>query len=197
MYLGGVTFSINKSFGRLQLIPEANGLRLYYVPIQSNQDKQLASERSVLDVLIPLDCVGGLWSTVRAFTQGVESLDEAAVIISSNDKDAFSEVQLHNLNPSEDHEMLVKLYRDKPRGAQGKLNGEETCWLRIVTGRTEEERRRIKLGPRDLLSIDLALQSVLTIAAVNNSHKPRLVANDKPHSVILNAKLLEDERIAV
>ena len=55
--------------------------------------------------------------------------------------------------------------RDRPKGAQGSLSGEEVSWLRIVSGRSEEERRRIKLGPRDLLSIELACSSVLALSS--------------------------------
>jgi hypothetical protein len=100
-------------------------------------------------MLLPIDAIGGLWATTRAFLYGVESLDEN-VILQSGEVESESDT-------------LIKLYRDKPRGQQGKLSGEETCWLRIVTGRTEEERRRIKLGPRDLL------------AGEAGTHKPALL----------------------
>ena len=139
-----IHFSIAKSFGRLQLIPEADGLRLWYIP---NLNGQLTPDGpGACDILVPLDAVGGIWATARAFLYGVESLDEN-IIIRSGEGD-----------------VLVKLYRDKPKGTQGSLSGEEITWLRIVSGRTEEERRRIKLGPRDLLSIELACSSVLAIS---------------------------------
>lgn len=138
-------FSIAKSFGRLQLIPEATGLRLWYIPIVSGQLQPDAL--GACDVMIPLEAVGGLWATARAFLYGVESLDENIIIRAA------------------EGDVLVKLYRDKPKGAQGTLSGEETCWLRIVSGRSEEERRRIKLGPRDLLCIELACNAVLTLSA--------------------------------
>ena len=109
--------------------------------------------------MIPLDAVGGLWATTRAFLYGVESLDEN-IILQGDEK-------------SEQSDILIKLYRDKPRGEQGRLTGEELCWLRLVTGRTEEERRRIKLGPRDLLSIELACNAVLAIAAEAGTHRPQ------------------------
>ena len=138
-------FTIAKSFGRLQLIPEANGLRLWYIPTVNGE---LAPDSiGACNVLVPLQAVGGLWATARAFLYGVESLDEN-VIIRSGDGD-----------------ILVKLYRDKPKGNHGALSGEEVSWLRIVSGRSEEERRRIKLGPRDLLCIELACHSVLTLSA--------------------------------
>jgi hypothetical protein len=138
-------FSIAKSFGRLQLIPEPFGLRLYYLP---NVNGELSPDAvGACDVLVPLQAVGGLWATARAFLYGVESLDENIII-----RDAEGDV-------------LVKLYRDKPKGAQGKLTGEELSWLRIVSGRSEEERRRIKLGPRDLLCIELACNAVLVLSA--------------------------------
>jgi hypothetical protein len=138
-------FTIAKSFGRLQLIPENNGLRLWYVP---NVNGELAPEGpGSCDVLVPIQAVGGLWATARAFLYGVESLDENVII------------------RNDEGDVLVKLYRDKPKGAQGTLTGEEVSWLRIVSGRSEEERRRIKLGPRDLLCIELACTAVLTLSA--------------------------------
>ena len=56
MYSGGITFSINKSFGRLQLIPEPLGIRLYYIPIIDGSDA--VDNLGFLDLLIPLDAVG-------------------------------------------------------------------------------------------------------------------------------------------
>ena len=138
-------FTIAKSFGRLQLIPEPSGLRLWYVP---NVNGELAPDSvGACDVLVPLQAVGGLWATARAFLYGVESLDENVIIRDT------------------DGDVLVKLYRDKPKGAQGTLSGEEVSWLRIVSGRSEEERRRIKLGPRDLLCIELACNTVLILSS--------------------------------
>jgi len=142
-----MTFEITKSFGRLHLIPEHNGLRLWYVPIiNGNLQPEGAG---ACEVLVPINFVGGLWATARAFLYGVESLDEN-VIIRPEDESAG--------------DVLVKLYRDKPKGAQGTLTGEEISWLRIVSGRSEEERRRIKLGPRDLLCIELACNAVLVLS---------------------------------
>jgi hypothetical protein len=158
MYRGGVTFSINKSFGRLQLIPEPAGLRLFYLPIIEGVESPGAL--GSLDMLLPIDAVGGLWATTRAFLYGVESLDENVILQSGASES--------------DSDTLIKLYRDKPRGQQGKLSGEETCWLRIVTGRTEEERRRIKLGPRDLLCLELSCNAVMILAGHNGTHRPRL-----------------------
>jgi hypothetical protein len=158
MYRGGVTFSISKSFGRLQLIPESEGLRLFYVPIVNGAETPGAA--GSLDMLLPIDAIGGLWATTRAFLYGVESLDEN-VILQGGAVESESDT-------------LVKLYRDKPRGQQGKLNGEETCWLRIVTGRSEEERRRIKLGPRDLLCLELACNSIMILAGESGTHRPAL-----------------------
>lgn len=137
-------FTIAKSFGRLQLVPEANGLRLWYVP--SVNGELTPDALGACDVLVPLPAVGGLWATARAFLYGVESLDENVIIRDS------------------EGDVLVKLYRDKPKGAQGSLSGEEVSWLRIVSGRSEEERRRIKLGPRDLLCIELACSAVLSLS---------------------------------
>jgi hypothetical protein len=159
MYRGGVTFSITKSFGRLQLIPESDGLRLFYIPIVNGAETSGAP--GSLDMMLPIDAIGGLWATTRAFLYGVESLDEN-VILQSGEVESESDT-------------LIKLYRDKPRGQQGKLSGEEVCWLRIVTGRTEEERRRIKLGPRDLLCLELACNSVMILAGEARTHRPALM----------------------
>jgi len=158
MYRGGITYIINKSFGILQLVPEPVGLRLVYVPIVNGAEAP--GTPGALDLLLPLDAVGGLWATTRAFLYGVESLDEN-VIMQGRTDDTESDI-------------LVKLYRDKPRGDNGKLTGDEVCWLRIVTGRTEEERRRIKLGPRDLLCMELACNSILTLCAQAGTHRPRV-----------------------
>lgn len=142
--MNNLSFNISKSFGKLQLTPQADGLRLVYSPINTKPEgtEQAAG---ACDILLPLEALGGLWATARAFLYGVESLDEN-VIMRGNDGD-----------------ILIKLYRDKPKGNLGALSGEEVTWLRIVSGRTEDERRRIKLGPRDLICIELACQSVLTI----------------------------------
>lgn len=163
MYYGGVTFSINKSFGLLQLIPEPSGLRLFYIP--KVNDVETPGGPGSLNMVLPIDAIGGLWATTRAFLYGVESLDEN-VILQSGNGDA-------------DSDTLVRLYRDKPRGQQGKLSGEETCWLRIVTGRTEEERRRIKLGPRDLLCLELACNSVMVLAGEAGTHRPELTVTQR------------------
>ena len=58
-----IHFSIAKSFGRLQLIPESNGLRMWYVP---SVNGELAPESAgACDILIPLEAVGGLWATAQ------------------------------------------------------------------------------------------------------------------------------------
>ena len=167
-------FSIAKSFGRLQLIPEPYGLRFYYLP--SVNGELSTNALGACDVLIPLQAVGGLWATARAFLYGVESLDENIII-----RDTEGDV-------------LVKLYRDKPKGAQGKLTGEELSWLRIVSGRSEEERRRIKLGPRDLLSIELACNAVLVLSAsplyqqaAGSARPTAQVVNDPNSEQLLNS----------
>jgi hypothetical protein len=143
-FMEKMNFTISKSFGRLQLMPEPHGLRLWYVP---NVNGEPAPDSiGACDILIPIDAVGGLWATARAFLYAVESLDENIII------------------RADAGDVLVKLYRDKPKGIKGGLNGDELSWLRIVTGRSEEERRRIKLGPRDLLCIELACNAVLVLS---------------------------------
>ncbi len=144
-----VSFKISKSFGQLYLLPRAEGLSLYYVPTVNGEPDY--SSLGACEVMVSLEAVGGLWATSRAFLYGVESLDENILIRTDDTPEA--------------NDILIKLYRDKPKGAQGSLSGDEICWLRIVTGRSEEERRRIKLGPRDLLCLELACTSVLTLSA--------------------------------
>lgn len=167
--MSGMHFTIAKSFGRLQLIPEPIGLRLCYIP--SIKGELQPDSLGACDISIPIQAVGGIWATARAFLYGVESLDENVIIRDENG------------------DVLIKLYRDKPKGAQGALTGEEVCWLRIVSGRSEDERRRIKLGPRDLLCMELACGAVLSmscsplysdiIMGINNGHKKRSVVLDE------------------
>lgn len=157
MYFGGVTFMISKSFGRLQLVPESQGLRLVFTPVLDGEARP--DTLGFIDLLIPLDAVGGLWATSRAFLYEFESLDENIILTREHEDEGQSDI-------------LIKLYRDKPAGDGGRLSGAENTWLRIVTGRTEEERRRIKLGARDLLCIDLACGAVMTIAAQKDLHNP-------------------------
>lgn len=149
MYTGAVTFHINKSFATVQVVPQSEGLRLVYTPIENG--KEVIDDPGYIDVLVPLDAVGGIWATARAFLYAVESLDENIILQSSSDTPG-------------DNDILIKLYRDKPQGDQGTLTGKEACWLRIVNGRTEAERRRIKMGPRDLLCLELGCQTTMTIS---------------------------------
>ncbi len=170
MYSGGITFNISKSFGSLQLIPEPQGLRVFYVPLVNGHE--VANSPGGLNILLPLEAIGGIWATTKAFLYGVESLDENVILQLDNDKPKAKPAGDHEAEA--DGDILFKLYRDKPRGQQGKLNGDETCWLRIVTGRTEEERRRIKLGPRDLMCLELACSSVFSLASEAGLHRPQL-----------------------
>lgn len=159
--MNNLSFNISKSFGRLQLIPQTSGLRLIYTPINTKPDSP--EHAGACDILLPLDALGGLWATARAFLYGVESLDENVIMRGS------------------DGDILIKLYRDKPKGNLGALSGEEVTWLRIVSGRSEDERRRIKLGPRDLICIELACQSVLTITS-SPIFQAKATNNHHPHS---------------
>jgi len=153
-YVGAITTFVNKSFGSLQLVPEPDGLRFVYIPIEDG--KRRTAGNGALDLLLPLDAVGGLWATARAFLYGVESLDENVIL----SRPGFDD-------------LLIKLYRDKPRGEDGRLTGSETCWLLIVSGPSESEKRRMKLGPRDLLGFELACLIVAQLAASNKTHHPR------------------------
>ncbi|MCC6220685.1 MAG: hypothetical protein IT291_05520 [Deltaproteobacteria bacterium] len=178
-----MTFTVAKSFGRLQLIPEFDGLRLVYAPIVNGQLDY--ESLGCCDLLIPIDAVGGLWATSRAFLYGVESLDENIIL------------------RGEEGDVLVKLYRDKPRGSQGALSGDEVSWLRIVSGRSEEERRRIKLGPRDLLCIELACNAVLalSVSAGGASDGSRVSSNglgsEVPDDIDVDDDLGEEDSVDV
>ena len=141
----GLVYSIVKSFGTLNLVPSAAGLHLEYLPSHEAEESG-----APLDLLIPLKYISSLWATSRAFLYSLESLDENVI--------------LEGLG-NEGTDVLIKLYRDKPRGDQGKLSGDENCWLRLVTGRNEEDRRRIKLGPRDLICLELACNTVVIFSA--------------------------------
>lgn len=174
MYSGGVTFNISKSFGSLQLVPEPKGLRIYYLPVINGVEAPGAP--GSLNMVLPLEAVGGIWATTKAFLYGVESLDENVILQGQHDPLNATPLSPKSADgePEGDNDTLFKLYRDKPRGQQGKLSGDETCWLRIVTGRTEEERRRIKLGPRDLMCLELACSSVFILASQTGNHRPAL-----------------------
>lgn len=157
LYWGGCTYFISKVFGRLQLVPHAEGLRLVYTQIAG--EGQTLDPTGNLDLLLPIDAVGGIWSTARAFLMGVDSLDEN-VILQGEDE-------------SPDADILIKLYRDKPQGDDGRLSGKETCWLRLVYGANENQRLRIKLGPRDLIALELACAATFTLAANEGTHRPQ------------------------
>jgi hypothetical protein len=156
MYIGGVTFSVNKRFGSLQFVPHPQGLRLSYTPVVDGVED--ANAPGGLNLLLPLDAVGGMWATARAFLYGVPSLDENIIMQGGG---------------SEHSDVLIKLYREKGKGEDGRLTGTETSWLRLVTGPAEEERRRILMGPRDLICLELACQAVLTLAGAAGTHRPR------------------------
>ena len=140
----GVSFYINKSFANVELVPNSEGLHLTYHPLNNGAPE--TDHPGFLDLQLPMQALGGLWATARAFLYAVESLDENVILKADPDNNIPNDV-------------LIKLYRDKPKGDQGKISGEENCWLRLVNGRSEDERRRIKLGPRDLLSLELACQT--------------------------------------
>ncbi len=158
MYAGGITYSINKSFASLQLIPESQGLRFRYVPVvEGVEHPELPG---YLNLRLPLEGVGGIWATARAFVYAVESLDENVILHGGHVEGLDSDV-------------LIKLYRDKPKGKDGRLAGDETCWIRLVTGRSEEERRRVQMSPKDLLCLELACNTVLNLAARAGTHRPK------------------------
>ena len=151
MHIEGLNFLICKSFAEVHLFPLSNALRIVYLPVVNGRAAN--DVPGFTEIVLPIEAIGRLWATTRAFLYGMESLDENVMLRSEG---------------SEDFETLVKLYRDKPRGENGALNGEEVCWLRIVTGRSEEERRRIKLGSKDLVSLELACNAVLVMSCGAN-----------------------------
>lgn len=177
MYLGGVSFCISKSFGNLQLIPEVGGLRLLYLPIENGNES--AELPGYLNLVLPLETVGALLATAIAFYDQKVSLDENVILQPDEN--------------SNEHPILIKLYRDKPRGPNGQMSGEETCWLRLVTGPTETERRRVLLTPRDLIAWIEACRLTAVLAASAGTHKPRPLSAFTIERTI-NPKLLEELR---
>jgi hypothetical protein len=138
-----VSFHIAKSFGSLELAPESQGLELSYRP---SSDRSEAG----LKITVPTSQLGGLWATARAFLMGHEATDENLILKQSNGQ-----------------EVLIKLYRDRGAPREHSENHEslnEQVWLRIVTGKSEEDRRRIRLSQRDLMSIDLACTTAVQMA---------------------------------
>ncbi|HMO02153.1 MAG TPA: hypothetical protein PKD37_00420 [Oligoflexia bacterium] len=149
MVEGKFNFILDKGFAKLELVPEASGLRLLCKTNSSLSANSEQSEASSIDfdIRLPIEAIGSLWATARAFLYGVEALDENIILEDEDGSD-----------------LLIKLYRDRPKGKDGKLTGEELCWLRIVAGRSEDDRRRFKLGMRDLIMIDLACNAVLLLS---------------------------------
>lgn len=156
IYLGCVAFNISKTFANLQLIPEIGGLRLLYIPIVKSEE--IVNSIGYLDLVIPLEGVGGILGTALAFLEKKMSLDENVILQGDVTKN--------------EHDILIKLYRDKPHGSDGQLTGVETCWLRVVTGKAEEERRRMLLTPRDLISLIEACRLTAILAVATPGHKP-------------------------
>ncbi len=159
MYIGGLTFFISKSLARLQFIPTASGLRILYVPLENGQP--VTSSDGYLNLLLPIDVTGSLWVTCRAFISVVSSMDQNIVLQASKGEE---------VDPATD--TLVKLYREKPKGADGALTGEETCWLRLVSGIEEAQRRRIRMGPTDLICLELALRTTAELVTNSGNHNP-------------------------
>jgi hypothetical protein len=166
-----ISFSISKSFGTLQLIPDPTGLRMNYIPVVNG--KLVPDAIGSCEILIPMEAVGGLWATAKAFLFGVESLDENIML-----RDELGEV-------------LIKLYRDRPKGAQGSLSGDEMSWLRIVTGKTEADRRRMKLGPRDLICLEIACNTAMTASVLSASmqQSQSLVEQLETHASVNTSRL--------
>jgi hypothetical protein len=158
LYVGGCTYFVSKVFGRLQMVPQAEGLRLVYTHIAG--EGQPPDPTGNLDLLLPIDAIGGIWATARAFLMGVASLDENVILHGDGDE-------------SPDTDILIKLYRDKPQGDDGRLSGSETCWLRLVYGANENQRIRMLFGPRDLIALELACAATFTLAANEGTHRPQ------------------------
>jgi hypothetical protein len=174
MYLGAVTFMIAKSFTTLQLVPQPSGLRFLCCPIEAGMER--TDVPGYIDIVLPLETIGGFLSTAIAFLERKECLDENII--------------LQGADGSAESDCLFKLYRDKPQGADGKLSGAETCWFRIVTGPAEQDRRRILLSPRDLICLIEACRLTAILAASFRTHEPKAFDASTIHKTV-NPELMK------
>jgi|ERR1039458_4207060 hypothetical protein len=171
IYLGCVSFHISKLFGNLQLVPEREGLRLLYVPRVGNVEDPNAP--GFLDLVLPLELVCGMSATCVAFLYGAQANDENVVLRGG---------------PSSEGDMLISLFRDKPRGENDQIAGGEACWLRINTGKLDEEKRLLKMGPRDLLCLEKACEIMVQLAIQGGRHVPLPISSE---GLIVNSEFVE------
>src|SRR5258705_4650476 len=111
MYLGEVTFTIAKSFGSLQLIPQASGLRLLFCPIEAGRER--TDIPGYIDIVLPLEAIGGFLATAIAFFEREGSLAENVI--------------LPGVDRTNDRDMLFKLHHDKPSGPGARLSEAHNC----------------------------------------------------------------------
>ena len=126
---------IYKSFGKLYLYEKDNSLALEFNPILDGVEAGNSNPLHSL-VVIPKQNLPELAVVATCFLKNWESQD---YVYTASDRGK---------------EILIKLYKDKTKG------GDEV-WLRIVTGKEEEHRKRIKLTKRDLLALKYVVDLIL------------------------------------
>ncbi|MCS6961974.1 MAG: hypothetical protein NZT61_05685 [Deltaproteobacteria bacterium] len=131
-----VVFFIQKSFGKVCLYKDKEGLLLEFIPIVDGEEKD-SSDPNYCLIKIEKAYLGEFLVVCRCFLSGFETPD-------------FTYAK----NLSSEEEIIVRLYRDKQKNV-------DECWLRLVTGKTEDKRKRIKLTKRDLVCLQTALETIL------------------------------------
>ena len=136
----GIVFVIEKkTVGKLELIPQPDGLRLRYTPPVDDPGKQ-----EEMDILLPLDEVGEFWATARTFQYRGLATDVKILV--------------------NDGSTLISLSRQS-LGADMNIN-EAKVYLRLRPMHQQDPSRqqdppRFLLGDRDLVSLDLAFMNVM------------------------------------
>lgn len=131
-----VVYQIQKSFGKVKLYEKDDNLVIEFIPILDGKETD-SSDPNYCMIQIDKPYLGEFLVTCRCFLHGIESSDFVFV----RNRDA-------------DDEVVVRLYKDRQKN-------EEECWLRLVTGKTEEKRKRIRLTKRDLVCISTALEAII------------------------------------
>ncbi len=129
-------FTIQKSFGRLLLYKESKNLTLEFYPLIDGLEGG-KDHPQYCKLQVPSSELGEFLVTARCFLEGIESSDF-----------------LYSAKSQNGEETMLKLYRDKNKNM-------DECWLRLVTGKSEDQRKRIKLTKRDLVTLTSVLESII------------------------------------
>lgn len=131
-----VVYTIQKSFGRVKLYENDDNLVIEFAPLVDGKETE-TTDPNYCKIEIEKCYLGEFLVTCRCFLHGIESSDFLFV-----------------RNRDSEDEVVVRLYKDRQKN-------EEECWLRLVTGKTEEKRKRIRLTKRDLVCISTALEGII------------------------------------